>query len=288
MNFLSKVFFPLIFILANTSFAVLALFFGVWLSDAAGNVVDGERIGYSTAAANALSDITNFHTIVPYLAIAFIVMIFGYFESFSNRYQYGENQTLRNSLRDENQAHGTSKRAYFDTLEEALRLFFTANSNWFDQTCRITVYREEKGQEGKLKKIFRHSTYKAYAESGRFRIPNDKGVVGECWTGPGTAEKKVETHEELSDLNQSYIEECQDAGSELSMPSKHIVARAFDDLDSGRRVAVIVIESTEIGRIDVDQFDALCATEQHTLLRLLKHRGLLDEEFSPDLKEDEE
>jgi hypothetical protein len=150
------------------------------------------------------------------------------------------------------------------------------------------VYREEKGQIGKLKKIFRHSTHKAYADSGRFRIPSDKGVVGECWTGHGAAEKKAGTDEDFTTLNEGYVAECQDAKCELSMPSKQIIARAFDDLDTGRRIAVIVIESTVLDRIDITQLDALCLAEQHTLLRLLKHRGLLDEEFNPDLKEDEE
>jgi hypothetical protein len=68
----------------------------------------------------------------------------------------------------------------------------------------------------------------------------------------------------------------------LSMPSRSFVIRAVEDLDTGKRIAVVVYEALGTGVLRSSAIDVLFDRERVALTRLVKHLGALDGKLNPD------
>lgn len=81
-------------------------------------------------------------------------------------------------------------------------------------------------------------------------------------------------------------EGCLHPDGALSMPSRHYYARAFSDNESGQRIGIVVYESTEVSVLNVAGIDHVLDGQMLDVTRLIRHRGILDQEFNPDPVED--
>lgn len=246
-----------------------------------------------TVVETLLGNILSFDTPVPYYAIALVVALIGRIDAFRNRYKLGELQTLDSKLeasdlekRKESQAHAESKSSYLETLGSALQYLLTTEGTGFDYRCRVTIYRRQKDDDDHLGQIFRHSPTLIYEQNGRIRIPVNEGVVGAAWCNHGVKEfeKDAAPNDEafIEEMDQSLaVENCSTPTVELSMPSKHLYARAFTDHETGRRVGIVVYECTEIGVLKREGIDKVLDQEALSVSRLIRHLGVLHSEFNP-------
>jgi transposase InsO family protein len=202
-----------------------------------------------------------------------------------NRYLYGEKEKFEQLLRNETQNHGESQRNYFDSLTEALRYMLAGEGIGFDASCRVTIYRLQNNSTSYLKRIFRHSEYRAYKDEGRFRIPVSEGLVGVAWNNHGKVEFEYVKSGRAADQELQAYHRAHGGIAptcDLSMPSRSFVIRAVEDLDSSQRIAVVVYESTKTGCLRAEAIDALLEREARPLSRLIKHLGALDGKLNPD------
>lgn len=195
-------------------------------------------------------------------------------------------------MRDEAQQHAETKISYYDTLGRALKYLLTSDGTGFNHNCRVTIYRKQFDDDEKfLRQIFRYSQTRVFEQNGRFRIPADEGVVGAAWHNHGVKEFSCDSDpnsdEFIEEMNASLeSEDCQHPSSELSMPSKHYYARAFEDNESGQRIGIVVYECTKVGVLDIAGIDQVLDGETLDVARIIRHRGILDREFNPDPEED--
>ncbi len=279
-----KWFFPVITVVAALGVAVSGLFIGTWLSEQVSQL--GRPSGVKDYAAIMWKHILHLSTPVPYFMLAVVISFLGSIEVLLNRYRYGQNDELRSLLRAETQEHGESQRNYFDSLSEALRYLLAGEHVGFDETCRVTIYRLQNHSPEFLKRIFRFSNHNAYDAEGRFQIPISEGLVGVAWRNHGSVDYEyLGEPDGAAEHLRDFLAACGGKVPEclLSMPSKCFVIRAIEDLDSRRRIAVVVFESTENGKLKPESIDKLFAREGMPLCRLVKHRGALDGKLNPDM-----
>ena len=278
-----NLFFPIVMLVSGLVVAVSGLFIGTWLSE---KVAPLENLsGVKDYAAILWKHIFHLSTPVPYFVFSVLVSFLGSIEVLFNRYAYGENAKLQSNLRNETQDHGESQRNYFDSLSEALRYMLTGEHIGFDETCRVTIYRLQNNSTEFLKRIFRFSNHNAYDAEGRFQIPISEGLVGVAWRNHGIVDYEyVGEPDGAAEHLRAFLTEHGGKVPEcaLSMPSKCFVIRAIEDLDSRRRIAVVVFESTQNGKLQPENIDKLFAREGMPLCRLVKHRGALDGKLNPD------
>lgn len=274
---------PIVVLFLGPVAAVSGLFMGTWFSEK----VAEEDIapGVYTYAELLWTNTFDFSTPVPFFVFSLIIAFAGAVEIFWNRYTYGENSKLKLRLRDEVQNHGESQRNYFDSLFEALRYMLASDAIGFDDTCRVTIYRLQNNSSEHLKRIFRFSSHHSYNEGGRFQIPIAEGLVGLAWSNHGRIEYEYRGDPEgANDHLRDYMAAWQGRAPscELSMPSRSFIIRAVEELESRRRVAVVVYESTSNDRLRLETIDNLFAREGIVLCRLIKHLGALDGKLNPD------
>jgi hypothetical protein len=281
--FIKKFLSPVAVILATAVSAFSGLSIGIWLPNKIGT--NSEESGILAHLEVIFNHLLHFTTPVPYFVFSLIVVIIGSLESFFNRYLYGENDKVQKLLRDETQNHGESQRNYFDSLVEALRYLLAGEGVGFDESCRVTIYRLQNNSTSYLKRIFRHSKHRAYNDEGRFRIPVAEGLVGVAWNNHGKVDFEHNKSGRGADQEMQAFLKSEGGTAptcDLSMPSRSFIIRAIEDLDSSRKIAIVVYESTKNGVLHVKAIDALLDREGKSLSRLVKHLGALDGKLNPD------
>jgi len=274
----------------------LTVLLGTWLTEA----LSDQTENLTQLALEAIwASKFDFSTPVPWLGGSLLVSLAGRVEGFINRYWRGQLAEARSKLtqkdsehRQEAQEHAETKSSYFDTLGNALKFLLTSAGTGFNHECRITTYRKQQDDDERyLKQIFRHSPTMVYERNGRFRIPADQGVVGAAWRNHGVKEVKCDMDPTSPDfvaaMNACLEKEgCLHPDGALSMPSRHYYARAFSDNESGQRIGIVVYESTEVSVLNVAGIDHVLDGQMLDVTRLIRHRGILDQEFNPDPVED--
>lgn len=288
---------PILETVATLALAVLPILIGWWLRIA---LAEGDQpITFELALATLTNNLKNFGTPIPYFGLALLAALVGRLDGLINRYRLGELkenkaelQNSKKAIRDEAQAHAESKSSYLETLGSALKYLLTSKETGFDYRCRVTIYRLQQDQDQSLRQIFRHSPTKLYEDNGRIRIPIDEGIVGAAWGNHGvkefTHDASPDSEEFVDEMKRTLEpERCRHPDVELSMPSKHYYARAFDDHDTGRRVGVVVYESTEAKVLDRASIDQVLDTQTLDVSRFIRHLGILHREFNPDTGEEQ-
>ncbi len=296
MTFIKNYGLPILEAIATLAIAVLTVLLGVWLTEElsaqSGNLVE-------LALACIWSSKFDASSPVPWLGASLVVSLIGRIEGLINRYWLGQLTTANAKLaqkdgehRQEAQDHAETKGSYFETLGNALMFLLTTDATGFNRDCRITIYRKQHDDDDQyLKQIFRHSPTMAFEKNGRFRIPADQGVVGAAWRNHGVKEFECDldpTSEEfIAKMNECLEKEgCEHPTGPLSMPTRHYYARAFRDNESGQRIGIVVYECVEVGVLNVAGIDQVLDGQMLDVTRLIRHRGILDQEFNPDPVED--
>lgn len=139
------------------------------------------------------------------------------------------------------------ERDYYEHFAVELKLIL--EETWgYGATERISVYR----RSGKVfQMIGRYSKNPDYAELGRSVYPADQGVIGEAWSADeGTAvadlpDWRVEPERYYEELRDKWAID-RDTAERLTMKSASFAACALDDPKGIERVAIVVVESTEV------------------------------------------
>ena len=237
-------------------------------------------------------NIFNFSSPLPYFGFAALLALAERFEAIRNRYLYGQLRVIQQEIRETKQQHGTTKRAYYDTLRAALKYRLTSPETGFNKSCRITIYRLQSNSDAFLKRILRHSPNYNYCNEGRISVPIDEGIVGVAWGNHGKDEFFCDAQPESEEFSKKMREHlhaggCREPSDPLSMPARHYIAIKIDDHDGGPRVAIVVYESEVCGVLKIDVIKDLLRDEVLDVSRFVKHLGVLDSEFNPDPREGE-
>lgn len=297
LNFFKNFSLPILETIATLALAVLPILIAWWLRAV---LAEGSDLITFDMVISALADNwKNFRSPLPYFCIALIFALVGRIDGFINRYYLGELKKTKDDiqcekdlLRDEVQAHAESKSSYLETLGNALKYLLTSKETGFDHRCRVTIYRLQNDHDSYLRQIFRHSPAKIYEENGRFRIPINEGVVGAAWGYQGVKEFEHDSDptsdEFIDEMNRMLVhEKCQHPHVELSMPTRHYYARAFQDHNTGRRIGVVVYECTDLGVLDRSGIDRVLDTQTLDVTRMIRHLSNLHREFNPDPREEQ-
>lgn len=292
MVFIKNYWLPILEAIATVAIAFLTVFLGIWLTEALADQTENLiQLALKAIWASKL----DFATPVPWLGISLFVSLAGRVEGFINRYWRGQLAEARSKLtqkdeehRREAQGHAETKSSYFNTLGNALMFLLTADATGFNHNCRVTIYRKQHDEDDQyLKQIFRHSPTMSFDQNGRFRIPADQGVVGAAWRNHGAKEFECDldpaSEEFIAKMNACLQNEgCEHPTGPLSMPSRHYCARMFRDNESGQRIGIVVYECIEVGVLNVAGIDQVLNGQMLDVTRLIRHRGILDQEFNPD------
>ncbi|MEO1985934.1 MAG: hypothetical protein ABGX47_04665, partial [Martelella sp.] len=292
---LKNFFIPIIETTASLALAVLTFWLGFWLKD----VLTPNEDGTSKVLTDVLKgNVLNFNTPIPYYIFTLILSFLGRIDGFFNRYFLGqleekerEMEDIRNRLRSETQAHEDSKKSYLETIHSALKYLLTAENTGFDNSCRVTIYKLQSDSDDCLQQIFRSSPNHHYESKGRIKVPTSEGVVGAAWGNHGVKEFSCDldpnSPEFLDKMKEAIGNEgCALPNQELSMPSRHYYARAFSDHDYPRRIGIVVYESTAVGTLKSVEIEKMLNLKSLDVSRLVKHLGVLHEEFNPVSREE--
>ncbi len=136
----------------------------------------------------------------------------------------------------------------------AIELKLILKDTWgYGDTERISVYRRVGNA---LQMIGRYSENPDYAEPGRSVYPADQGVIGKAWT----EETAVADLPDFTAEPERYYEVLEDEWSisrgtaeNLTMKSSSLAGCALSDPKGLNRVAIVVVESTEVGILRKDE-----------------------------------
>ncbi len=135
---------------------------------------------------------------------------------------------------------------YYEHFATELKLIL--KDTWgYGDTERISVYR----RWGKaFQMIGRYSENPDYAEPGRAIYPANEGVIGKAWTEE-TAVADLPNFKVEPDRYYETLENewgiSRDTAENLTMKSSSYAACALSDPKGVNRVAIVVVESTEVG-----------------------------------------
>ncbi|WP_323802814.1 hypothetical protein [Sulfitobacter litoralis] len=274
-------------LVANAAIAVLGLMTSFWLSEQISLSAEQSPPVTLSYLDVMIANIFNFGEPLVYFVIAIVISLITSSEGIFNRYHYGERRKIEASLRMEKQEHGTTKRNYYETLAARLKNLLATRAVGFDETCRVTVYRKQAAQDLEFKRVFRFSRNHKFCNEGRVKVPIDQGFIGIAWANHGEKEFSISDNFGTARYNAQLAKEMEHASctvppSDLSMPSKHFYAKAVDDLSNGKRVGIVVFESTDADKLDTVAINQLMVSETLEVSRCVRHLGVLDSEFNPD------
>jgi hypothetical protein len=135
------------------------------------------------------------------------------------------------------------------------RLQKIANDLGLKDTERISIYRHN--QQDKFILIGRYSESPSYIKRGRSAYPDDEGCIGTAWNnGEAFDDNLPDPDNDIS----SYVNELKkrwninkQTSRGFIMKSRNYAAYAIKESSSpGKRIAVIVFESTQINKLDKD------------------------------------
>lgn len=150
------------------------------------------------------------------------------------------------SLKEKTEALEDQELDYYEHFAVELKLIL--KDTWgYKRTERISVYRHW----GKVfQMIGRFSENSDYAEPGRAVYPADQGVIGKAWSN-GTAVADLPDYSTEPDRYYEVLEDDwgidRDTAKNLTMKSSSLAACVLYDPKGVNQVAVVVVESTEVG-----------------------------------------
>jgi hypothetical protein len=191
-----------------------------------------------------------------------------------------DNDRLRGELRDWH-------RDYFEACSEQLATLANDILH-LDDTERITVYKHT-GSAFVI--LGRYSKNPEFAKRGRRGIyPDDEGCIGEAWRNGASFVDDLPDPSTEQDAYTRRLEgdwKIPPATSRgFRMKSRCLAGLALEDPKGTRRTAVIVFESTLIGRFDMSVLRGTLASEEGShIVRFLEQRKA--QEPSPDYAAEE-
>lgn len=222
---------------------------------------------------------------VPYVALSLVFALLGGIGGLKNQYKINKYDKLELNHRTEKSDHGETKKNYNEAIGHIIQSIFVSRHEIYNNTCRLTIYRHT--NDGHFQKIFRHTVISRF-EGGRLRIPDSEGIVGAAWLNDGVAHITLQHRFDTQSYRSQLEKELLVHGAKLPscntrMPSKDYFAMAVRGVDK-RKMAVIVLESTESGRFDKtfrDMLRNLVVKENGDLAKYILHKGKLDEILNP-------
>jgi hypothetical protein len=281
--------------------AALSIWYGAWFPDAQQSFKDkcNKIVGCKLEGTPRPSfrevtwhHATDFRTPVPY---AFIALSFAAL-SIWNDVQDSDlkerldamsstNTSIRAELANEKEEHIETRKEYNEAIEYILKYMFCTNSGeWYKPSCRVTIYRHT--GDGQLKRIFRHAAQSIYETAGRIKIPDNEGAVGAAWLNEGYFTWS-NTSNPNSNVSRNDLEKqlrphgAKLPSCELTMPAREYLALAIRN-PNGKKIAIVVVESTEPGKINENFIRSTIDAENHQISKQITIKSTLDEILNPD------
>lgn len=200
--------------------------------------------------------------------------------------------SLDNLLAQERDEHAQTKTSYLSDIQRYMQKALPLDEIGFDDSCRVSIYREIPNNNAELKQIYRYARQPEYAQAGRIKIPSNEGVAGVVWntlrTSSFTCDAPPKNKKHGTEFKRHYQGSIPDYETKapprhLKMPSRSFVGYRLcmpgrpDD-----RMAIIIIESISKNKFNAqfiyDTFDR-DKIEIERITSIVSH---LDAEFRPD------
>jgi len=292
-NFLRAYAFPTFQLIGVIGISVCSLWFSGWYSQGEKDYVSS----YNSNQSNPQNHIStasfwdvssdNLFSLskpVPYTALTLVIGLIGGFGGFRNQSKINKYDDLEAKYRLEKANHGETQRNYYEAIGYIIQSIFVSTDDNYDRNCRVTIYRHT--NDNHLQKIFRHAAQSRFEHGGRFRIPDNEGIVGAAWLNDGIAHISLQHGFETQSYNQQLERELTQHGAALPssrtrMPTKNYFAMAIRGSDR-TKMAVIVLESTEPNTFSRERLEGIISRENGDIAKYILHKGKLDEILNPD------
>jgi hypothetical protein len=285
--------FQTIQLIAFVGLTICSLWFGSWY-------VQGEKDYISTFNSSQINTTTHIksatfwsviseNTIdlgkpVLYTGLSILIGLVGGFGSFRGQWKVNSYNQLESDYREEKSAHGETQGNYHRAIGYIIQSIFVTTNSSFNNDSRITIYRHT--NDGFLKRIYRHAPISRYEHGGRVSIPDNEGVVGAAWQNEGVAHLELPHGFNTQAYTQQMERYVREHGAipvscNTNMPTKEYFSMAIRDTDR-TKIAVIVLESTNIGVFSREALEPLISQENMEIAQYIIHKSKLDEIFNPD------
>jgi hypothetical protein len=142
---------------------------------------------------------------------------------------------------------------YYDMCSHELSNVLRGTLGYGDAE-RISVYRHR--GKGAFQIVGRYSENRRFAQLGRHVYPDNEGVIGQAWEHR-TATANLPDPEEEPELYYQTLESewniSRETAKGFTMQSRSLVACALYEPKGVDRVAIVVVESTQVGILDKDK-----------------------------------
>jgi len=272
---------------------ICSLWFGGWYSKGEKDYISNfnnspsnksNQIKSATFWNVTYENMAEFSKPVPYTGLFILIGLVGGFGSFRGQSKINRYTELENSYREEKISHGVTQKNYHKAIGYIIQSIFVTTNDSFNSNTRITIYRHT--NDGSLKRIYRHAGQSRYEHGGRVSIPDNEGVVGVAWLNEGIAHLQLQHGFNTQAYNQQMEKDLRSHGAipvncNTNMPTKEYFAMAIRAIDR-TKMAVIVLESTEIGAFSRETLEPLISQENIEIAKYIIHKGKLDEILNPD------
>jgi hypothetical protein len=155
-----------------------------------------------------------------------------------------------------------------------------------EDTDRISIYKHD-GRA--FIKLGRYSKNPEYAKQGRSIYPDNEGCIGEAWLNgfsfiDGLPDPAQDLENYLERLKQDY-RIAKEVARNFKMKSRNFAAYAIEDSKGDRRIAIIVVESVNIGAFNETVLRRALEKESGRMARLLERYRSIEPTPTVALKE---
>lgn len=192
------------------------------------------------------------------------------------------------NLRDEIEAHNETQKNYYTSIQAHLKYIFCDSVPNFDDTCRTSIYRVDEANL-QFKMVFRHSKMSEWDSAGRVVLPLDEGIISAALKkGDSIYVENVPSR--TSQRYERALEKCMAlynctmpiaTARKLRMDSLSYYAYAVRNFDTGRKFAIVIIESERAKNFVKTELDKEFDEKKVEIFRYVNHISRLDAKLNP-------
>jgi hypothetical protein len=270
-----------------------SIWYGAWYPDAQANLYESLKLQNPEAVKPnfwdaSLSNI-NISSPVIYTGLALFLSVFSGFGIVISASRLNELEKKESEFKKEQENHAETQLYYYDALKDHLVSFFCTQLGCFDDTCRASVYRHD--EHSKLfRMVFRYCNITRYNSTGRLALPENQGVVGATFLNGdyvyiSNLPNRLNSRTYFKEINKSLESLGTDIDentlSRLRMQSRCYFGYAIRDIISGKKFAILIIESTNENHFNPNAIVSLLSSQHTQIAKYVRHIVNIDSNLNP-------
>ena len=270
-----------------------SIWYGAWFQDAQLQLHEQLRISAPQAQKPSFWAVTmagwTWESPVPYTFGSLLLGVIAGVGVYVTAARVQDLEKMAGDFQSEQEAHAETQRHYHLSLHEHLQQYFCHKIPNFDDSCRASIYRHDPGANA-VRMVFRHSAVTRYDHKGRVSIPDSEGIVGavllnkdDAYVNKLPVRTNVQRYAKaVNKLLLPYGTSILEATLQrLRMPSRCYYAFAIRDVNSMKKVAVLVLESLNEDHFDPVEVRKVLEAQGLMAAQYVRHITRLDSVLNP-------